>query len=300
MLGTHIEQKGSYVCPAYFRFDFSHYEKVSPEKLREVERMVNRLIRSDFQREEFRDIPIAEAKAMGAMALFGEKYGDKVRAIRFGDSIELCGGTHTASTGRIGMLKIVSESAVAAGVRRIQAVTGSYVEDMFDGVEDQISAVRSFFENTPDVIKAIKKLVAENDSFRHSLEEVARERAAALKKTLAEKSETTPSGIRLFSLTGVYSPDIIKDVAFELRKENTRAAMVAAIMTPDRKPSLLMMYTDDLVAAGAHAGKDVKAAAAHIKGGGGGQPFLATAGGKDPDGLMAALTAMIESVNKIG
>ena len=300
VLGTHIEQKGSYVCPAYFRFDFSHYEKVSPEKLREVERMVNRLIRSDFPRQEYRDIPIAEAKAMGAMALFGEKYGDKVRAIRFGDSIELCGGTHTDSTGRIGMLKIVSESAVAAGVRRIQAVTGSYVEDMFDGVEDQIAAVRSFFENTPDVITAIKKLVAENDSFRHSLEEVARERAAALKKTLAEKSETTPSGIRLFSLTGVYLPDIIKDVAFELRKENTRAAMVAAIMTPDRKPSLLMMYTDDLVAAGAHAGKDVKAAAAHIKGGGGGQPFLATAGGKDPDGLMAALTAMIESVNKIG
>ena len=300
VLGTHIEQKGSYVCPAYFRFDFSHYEKISPEKLREVERMVNRLIREDYPRQEFRDVPIAEAKDMGAMALFGEKYGDKVRVIRFGDSVELCGGTHTSSTGRIGMLKIVSESAVAAGVRRIQAVTGSYVEDLFDGVEDQINAVRSFLENTPDIITGIKKLVAENDSFRHSLEEVARERAAALKKNLTEKSEMTPSGVRLFSLTGVYSPDVIKEVAFELRKENTRAAMVAAIMTPDRKPSLLMMYTDDLVAAGAHAGKDVKAAAAHIKGGGGGQPFLATAGGKDPDGLVAALTAMIESVNKIG
>ena len=300
MLGTHIEQKGSYVCPAYFRFDFSHYEKISAEKLREVERMVNRLIREDYPRQEFRDVPIAEAKDMGAMALFGEKYGDKVRVIRFGDSVELCGGTHTSSTGRIGMLKIVSESAVAAGVRRIQAVTGSYVEDLFDGVEDQINAVRSFLENTPDIITGIKKLMAENDSFRHSLEEVARERAAALKKNLVEKSEMTPSGVRLFSLTGVYSPDIIKEVAFELRKENTRAAMVAAIMTPDRKPSLLMMYTDDLVAVGAHAGKDVKAAAAHIKGGGGGQPFLATAGGKDPDGLVAALTAMIESVNKIG
>ena len=300
VLGTHIEQKGSYVCPAYFRFDFSHYEKISAEKLREVERMVNRLIREDYPRQEFRDVPIAEAKDMGAMALFGEKYGDKVRVIRFGDSVELCGGTHTSSTGRIGMLKIVSESAVAAGVRRIQAVTGSYVEDLFDGVEDQINAVRSFLENTPDIITGIKKLVAENDSFRHSLEEVARERAAALKKNLVEKSEMTPSGVRLFSLTGVYSPDIIKEVAFELRKENTRAAMVAAIMTPDRKPSLLMMYTDDLVAVGAHAGKDVKAAAAHIKGGGGGQPFLATAGGKDPDGLVAALTAMIESVNKIG
>ena len=299
VLGTHIEQKGSYVCPAYFRFDFSHYEKIPAEKLREVERMVNRLIRADYPCQEFRDVPIAEAKGMGAMALFGEKYGDRVRVIRFGDSVELCGGTHTSSTGRIGMLKIVSESAVAAGVRRIQAVTGSYVEDMIDGVEDQIAAVRSFFENTPDVITAIKKLVAENESFRHSLEEVARERVAALKKTLTEKSEMTPSGVRLFTITGVYSPDIIKEVAFELRKENTRAAMVAAIMTPDHRPSLLMMYTDDLVAAGAHAGKDVKAAAAHIKGGGGGQPFIATAGGKEPDGLMASLTAMIESVNKI-
>lgn len=300
VLGTHIEQKGSYVCPSYFRFDFSHYEKIPADKLKEVERMVNRLIRADAPRQEYRDIPIAEAKAMGAMALFGEKYGDKVRAIRFGDSVELCGGTHTSSTGRIGMLKIVSESAVAAGVRRIQAVTGSYVEDMFDGVEDQINAVRSFFENTPDVITAIKKLVAENDGFRKSMEEVARERVAVIKKTLSEKAETTPSGIRLFVLTGVFSPDIVKEVAFELRKENTRSAMVAAFMTAaDRKPSLLMMYTDDLVAEGAHAGKDVKAAAINIKGGGGGQPFLATAGGKEPDGLMAALTAMIESVNKL-
>lgn len=299
VLGTHIEQKGSYVCPSYFRFDFSHYEKIPAGKLKEVERMVNRLIRADEPRQEYRDIPIAEAKAMGAMALFGEKYGDKVRAIRFGDSIELCGGTHTSSTGRIGMLKIVSESAVAAGVRRIQAVTGSYVEDLFDGVEDQINTVRSFFENTPDVITAIRKLVAENDGFRKSLEEVARERVAALKKTLSEKVETTPSGIRLFVLTGMFAPDIVKEVAFELRKENTRSAMAAAFMTPDNKPSLLMMYTDDLVAEGAHAGKDVKAAATNIKGGGGGQPFLATAGGKDSDGLVAALTAMVESVNKL-
>lgn len=299
VLGTHIEQKGSYVCPSYFRFDFSHYEKVPADKLREVERMVNRLIRNDYPRQEYRDIPIAEAKAMGAMALFGEKYGDKVRAIRFGDSVELCGGTHASSTGRIGMLKIVSESAVAAGVRRIQAVTGSYVEDVIDGVEDQISILRSFFENTPDLVASIKKLVAENENFRHSLEEVARERVASLKKVLTEKSTMTGGGIRLFTVTGVYAPDVIKEVASVLRRENTRAAMVAAFMTHENKPSLLMMYTDDLVAAGASAGRDVKAAAALIKGGGGGQPFLATAGGKDPDGLMEAMEAMMEAVNRI-
>lgn len=297
VLGTHIEQKGSYVSPAYFRFDFSHYEKIPADKLKEVERLVNRLIRSDFPRQEYRNIPIAEAKSMGAMALFGEKYGDKVRAIRFGDSIELCGGTHTSSTGRIGMLKIVSESAVAAGVRRIQAVTGSYVEDLIDGVEDQISCIRAFFENTPDIVASLKKLVAENESFRKSMEEVARERVASLKKSMAEKSETSASGIRIFVATGVYSPEIIKEVAFQLRKEYTRAAMVAAFMTHDNRPSLLLMYTDDLVAAGANAGKDVKAAAAYIRGGGGGQPFLATAGGKDADGLAAALTAMLETVN---
>lgn len=297
VLGTHIEQKGSYVSPAYFRFDFSHYEKIPADKLKEVERLVNRLIRSDFPRQEYRNIPITEAKSMGAMALFGEKYGDKVRAIRFGDSIELCGGTHTSSTGRIGMLKIVSESAVAAGVRRIQAVTGSYVEDLIDGVEDQISCIRAFFENTPDIVASLKKLVAENESFRKSMEEVARERVAALKKSMAEKSETSASGIRIFVATGVYSPEIIKEVAFQLRKEYTRAAMVAAFMTHDNRPSLLLMYTDDLVAAGANAGKDVKAAAAYIRGGGGGQAFLATAGGKDADGLAAALTAMLETVN---
>lgn len=297
VLGTHIEQKGSYVSPAYFRFDFSHYEKIPADKLKEVEKMVNRLVRSDFPLQEYRNIPIAEAKAMGAMALFGEKYGDRVRAVRFGDSIELCGGTHTSSTGRIGMLKIVSESAVAAGVRRIQAVTGSYVEDMIDGVEEQMASIRSFFENTPDIVVSLKKLVAENESFRKSMEEVARERVAALKKTISEKSELSASGIRIFAATGVYSPEIIKEVAFQLRKEYTRAAMVAAFMTHENKPSLLIMYTDDLVASGANAGKDVKAAAAFIRGGGGGQPFLATAGGKDPEGLASALTAMLETVN---
>ena len=299
VLGTHIEQKGSYVCPEYFRFDFSHYEKIPSDRLRAVERMVNSMIRSDIPLQEYRDMPISEAKDMGAMALFGEKYGDRVRVIRFGDSVELCGGTHASSTGRIGMLKIVSESAVAAGVRRIQAVTGRYVEDLMDGVEDQFVAIRSFFENTPDIINSIKKLVAENESFRKSLEEVARERAAALKKSLVEKSSVSSNGIRVFKAQGIFSPEVIKEVAFELHREYENAAMAAAFLTPDKKPGLLLMYTDDLVKGGANAGKDIKAAAAFIKGGGGGQPFLATAGGKDADSLATAFAIMMETIDKL-
>ncbi len=294
LIGDHIEQKGSYVCPNYLRFDFSHFEKVSPEKLREVERLVNKIIREDSHRQEYRDIPIDEAKAMGAMALFGEKYGDKVRAIRFGDSVELCGGTHTESTGRIGMLKIVSESAVAAGVRRIQAVTGRYVEDMIDELESKMEMVRSFFENSPDIISAVQKMCKENEDYRKAMEEVTMERVEALKRTLVNESQEI-NGIRIFSIpSGNYRPDIIKEVAFRLYKEYQSAAMLAAITTLDGKPSLLIMYTDDLVKNGYNAGKDIKEAAKFIQGGGGGQPFLSTAGGKNADGLSDAYQKMLE------
>ncbi len=294
LLGEHIEQKGSYVCPAYLRFDFSHFEKVTPEKLREVERLVNKTIREDHHLQEFRNIPIDEAKAMGAMALFGEKYGDMVRAIRFGDSTELCGGTHTSSTGRIGMLKIVSESAVAAGVRRIQAVTGRYVEDLIDDQNSKMETVASFFENSPDVIVAVQKMLNENEGYRKVMEEITLERIEALKRTLVDESQEV-NGIRLFSISnGTYRPDVVKEVAFRLYKEYTSAAMVAAFTTMEGKPSLLVMYTDDLVKNGYNAGKDVKDAAKFIQGGGGGQPFLSTAGGKNLDGLLEAHTKMIE------
>ncbi len=296
LLGDHIEQKGSYVCPAYLRFDFSHFEKVTPEKLREVERLVNRMIRQDDHLQEYRDIAIDEAKAMGAMALFGEKYGDKVRAIRFGESMELCGGTHTSSTGRIGMLKIVSESAVAAGVRRIQAVTGHYVEDLIDEQNSKMQTVASFFENSPDVIVAVQKMLSENEGYRKVMEEITLERIEALKQTLINESQEV-NGVRLFSIAnGSYRADVVKEVAFRLYKEYTSAAMIAAFTTMEGKPSLLVMYTDDLVKNGYNAGKDVKEAAKFIQGGGGGQPFLSTAGGKNLAGLSEAFAKMTELV----
>jgi len=296
IIGTHIEQKGSFVAPGYFRFDFSHFEKIAPEKLKEVERMVNRLIRQDFHKEEFRDLPIEEARAKGAMALFGEKYGNKVRCIKFGDSIELCGGTHVEATGNIGMFKILSESAVAAGIRRIEATTGKNVEDMLDMLEGQLASARMLIGNTPDLMVGLKKLMGENAQFKAQMEEAEKERKAALKKKLIEDKLET-GGITLFRLRGTYRSETVRDVAFELHNEFTNAALAAAITTPDGKPFLVMMYTDDLVQKGANAGKDVKEAAKFILGGGGGQPFLATAGGKNADGISAAFDKLLESVN---
>ncbi len=295
VLGTHIEQKGSYVSPGYLRFDFSHYEKVSKEHLKEVERIVNRLIRADIHKEEYRDIDIDQAKEMGAMALFGEKYGNKVRAIQFGDSIELCGGTHAASTGNLGMIKITSESAVAAGIRRIEAVTGAQVEIVLDQVEEQLSAAKEFFDNTPNLLNSIAKMVRENEGFKKAMEEMDKERIVALKRSVTESSNIV-NGIRVFTLSGIFRPDIVKEVAFQLYKENENATMMAAFQTLDGKPSLLIMYTDDLVKQGANAGKDIKEVAKLVNGGGGGQSFLATAGGKNTEGLAAALDKMYELV----
>lgn len=299
VLGTHIEQKGSYVSPEYLRFDFSHYEKIPADKLKEVERMVNSMIRANLPLQEFRNIPIDEAKAMGAMALFGEKYGDKVRAVRFGDSMELCGGTHTSATGNIGMIKILFESAVAAGVRRIQAVTGKYVEAVFDEIEDKINLIRETLGNAPDMVNAIQKVMTENEEFRKAMEEVAKERVAQMKKALLESSEEI-NGVRLFMLKGrTCAPEIVKEVAFQLHKECSSSAMVAAFITPAGKPSLLMMYTDDLVKGGADAGKDVREAAKLIGGGGGGQKFLATAGGKELDRMAEAMESMVKAATNI-
>ncbi len=286
VLGTHIEQKGSSVTSTSFRFDFSHFEKISEDHLREVERLVNKLIRQDIHKEEHRELPIEQAREMGAMALFGEKYGDRVRVIRYGDSVELCGGTHASSTGRIGSFKIVSESAVAAGVRRIEAITGRHVESAMYFLEDQLKSIRQLLGNAPDAIKGLMKVLSENDSQKKALQEVAMERVQNLKKALIEESVEI-NGIRLFSVRGAFVPDIIKNVAFELHKEFENAALVGAILNGD-KPSLVLMYTDDLVKNGADASKDIKEACKLIQGGGGGQKFLATAGGKNPDAINEA------------
>ena len=295
ILGTHIEQKGSLVSSTYFRFDFSHFERVTPEILRKVESRVNELIRENSGRDEFREMPVEKAKSMGAMALFGEKYGDHVRVIRFGDSIELCGGTHTSATGNIGLFKIISESAIAAGVRRIEATTGSHAENLVHQSEDVISSLRALFNNAPNLVSSITKLVEENDSYKKKVEEFMRERAADLRKQLTNEKQYI-NGLNVVTLRGEYHPEVVKNVAMMFRTdENT---VLIAGFSFEGKANLAVMYTDDLVAHGCNAGKDIREASKLINGGGGGQPFFATAGGKNPEGISAAIAKLIELATK--
>ena len=292
MLGTHVEQKGSFVGPDYFRFDFSHFQKMTDEELRAVEIRVNQLIRSDFPLIEKRDATMEEARKMGAMALFGEKYGDVVRVVRFGDSVELCGGTHTRSTGTIGLFKIVSESAVAAGVRRIEAVTGAKAMESIHHMEDLLKTIKNIFNNAPDLTGAIEKLVAEHADARKQLEAVASEKAAALAQKLEEGAEEV-NGIRLVRFDHSMDPAIVRNVALLLQKKVQNLALAGAFAF-DGKPNLVLMYSNDLVAKGKNAGKDIREAAKFIQGGGGGQSGLATAGGRDIEGLPDALNKLIE------
>ena len=293
-LGTHIEQKGSFVGPDYFRFDFSHFAKVTDEELRQVEHRVNQLIRADYPLEEKRDATMDEATAMGAIALFGEKYGDKVRVIKFGDSIELCGGTHAKSTGRIGFFKIVSESAIAAGVRRIEAVTGEAAENILDTLTDTLKGIRTMFNNAPDVAAAVAKLISENSDAKKKIEEYAKEKAASFAKVISGNAEEI-NGIKVVKFSRDVDPAMFREAASILQKEVENFALAAAF-SHDGKPQLALMYSNDLVAAGHNAAKDIREAAKFIQGGGGGQPVLATAGGRNIDGLQAALDKMVEII----
>ena len=293
-LGTHIEQKGSFVGPDYFRFDFSHFAKVTDEELRQVEHRVNQLIRADYPLEEKRDATMDEAKAMGAIALFGEKYGDKVRVIKFGDSIELCGGTHAKSTGRIGFFKIVSESAIAAGVRRIEAVTGEAAENILDTLTDTLKGIRTMFNNAPDVAAAVAKLISENSDAKKKIEEYAKEKAASFAKVISGNAEEI-NGIKVVKFSRDVDPAMFREAASILQKEVENFALAAAF-SHDGKPQLALMYSNDLVAAGHNAANDIREAAKFIQGGGGGQPVLATAGGRNIDGLQAALDKMVEII----
>ena len=293
-LGTHIEQKGSFVGPDYFRFDFSHFAKVTDEELRKVEHRVNQLIRADYPLEEKRDATMDEAKAMGAIALFGEKYGDRVRVVKFGDSIELCGGTHAKSTGRIGFFKIVSESAIAAGVRRIEAVTGEAAEDILDTLSDTLKGIRTMFNNAPDVAAAVAKLISENSDAKKKIEEYAKEKAASFAKVISENAEEI-NGIKVVRFSRDVDPAMLREAAAILQKEVENFAFAAAF-EHEGKPQLALMYSNDLVAAGHNASKDIREAAKFIQGGGGGQPILATAGGRNIDGLQAALDKMVEII----
>ena len=291
VLGTHVEQKGSFVGPDYFRFDFSHFQKMTDEELRNVEIRVNQLIRSNFPLVEKRDATMEEARSMGAMALFGEKYGDVVRVVRFGDSVELCGGTHTPATGTIGLFKIVSESAVAAGVRRIEAVTGARAIESVHRMEDVMKNLKNLFNNAPDLTAAIEKMVAENADARKQLEAVANEKAAALAEKLMGQAEEV-NGIKLVRFDNSMDPAIVRNVALVLQKK-VQNFVLAGAFAYDDKPNLVLLYSNDLVAKGKNAGKDIREAAKFIQGGGGGQPGLATAGGRNLEGLSDALNKLV-------
>ena len=296
VLGKHVEQKGSFVTGEYFRFDFSHFAKVTDEEIRKVEHMVNRMIREDYPLQEKRDATMEEANAMGAIALFGEKYGDRVRVVKFGNSVELCGGTHASSTGRIGFFKIVSESAIAAGVRRIEAVTGESAEKMLDDLADTLKTIRAAFNNVPDVTGAVAKLVTENAEAKKKLEEFAKEKAASFAKVLAARAENI-NGTDVVKIETECDPGMLREAAAILQKEVKNLALCAAF-AHEGKPQLVLMYSSDLVAAGHNAAADIREAAKFIQGGGGGQPFLATAGGRNADGLAQALAKMVETVTK--
>ena len=300
ILGSHVEQKGSFVGDQGFRFDFSHFEKLSDEQLAAVEKRVNELIRSNFPLAEKRDATMEEARGMGAMALFGEKYGDRVRVVRFGPSVELCGGCHTSATGNIGFFKITGESAIAAGIRRIEAVTGERAEELVFGMQDLLKTARSFFNNVPDLEGAIRRMIDDNAAFKKQAEEFSRQKAAELARTLSARAQEV-NGVKLIavergSLPGI-DPALMRNAALALQKELKGTALAAAYES-DGKPQLMLMYSDDLVAAGRNAGKDIRDAARFIQGGGGGQPGLATAGGKNPDGLKEALDALVAAATR--
>ena len=293
VLGTHVEQKGSYVDANMLRFDFSHFKKMTPEEIREVEHRANALVREAICREERREVPIAEAREMGAMALFGEKYGDKVRVIKYGDSVELCGGTHVANSGNIGMIKIVSESSIAAGIRRIEAITGANVENAIDSLEDTLKSVKEFFNNAPDIITAIKKSISENADLHKQVDDFMKERVKTLKERLYSTSIMI-GDIAILKLVGKFPTDIVKSLALSIKGDKQPKVAFVAATHNDEKPMLTISLSDDLVKDGKNAGQIIREAAKLIQGGGGGQPGFAQAGGKNVGGLDAAFDKIIE------
>jgi alanyl-tRNA synthetase len=295
VLGTHVEQKGSYVDPVSLRFDFSHFRKVTPEEIRQVEHLANQMIRSAIQREEHREMPIDEARQMGAMALFGEKYGDRVRVIKYGDSVELCGGTHVCNTGNIGMVRIVSESSIAAGIRRIEAVTGERVEDMLDNIQDTLSKVKELLNNAPDAIAALQKSLSENADLKKQVDDFMKQRIAILSKQLKDEAKQE-NGMTIITLTGVRVPDVVKGVALTIKADCPTATAFLAATEFEGKPMLTVMLSEDIVKSGKKAGDIVRGAAKCIQGGGGGQPHFAQAGGRNPQGLNDAMAAMRQAL----
>ena len=292
VLGEHVEQKGSLVTPDSLRFDFSHFEKVTPEQLRQVEHIVNEKIRQDIPLQDHRDVPIEEAKKLGAIALFGEKYGDRVRVVQFDSSVEFCGGCHASSTGRLGMVKIVSESSVAAGVRRIEAITGAKVEEMLNKMIDSAAEIRTMLNNAPDAKVAIQKALNESAALKAQIDALMREKAADVKAAMKAHIQEL-KGINVMKAVVPMPADIVKDIAFQLKGEVENSLIVIGSVC-DGKPLLTAIASDSVVANGVNIGKNIREAAKLIQGGGGGQPHFATAGGKNPDALAEAVDKLIE------
>ena len=294
VLGTHVEQKGSYVSPQFLRFDFSHFQKMTDEEIQKVERLANKKVREAIALEEFRNMPIAQAKELGAMALFGEKYGEEVRVIKYGSSVELCGGTHVKNTGNIGIIKILSESSIAAGIRRIEAVTGSAVEDIIYDIQSTLKQAAALL-NTTNLIQAVEKTINENADLKKEAENVMQERIkATAEKLLAEKDII--NGINVCLMTGVRIPDMVKGVAFAIKEKSPSSTIFIGATTYKEKPMLTVMATEDMVKAGFNASAMVKEAAKLIQGGGGGQPQFAQAGGKNADSLSLAVDKLMDIV----
>ena len=300
VLGDHVEQKGSFVSPDTLRFDFSHFQKVTDEELRQVERMVNDMIRQDIPLDEHRDTPFEEAKKMGAIALFGEKYGDKVRVVRFGPSCEFCGGIHARSTGRIGFFKIISESSVAAGIRRLEAKTGRECEELLYAMEDHLRAVKSFFNNAKDLESVIRKYIEEHDQMKKDIESFQAQAIERMKDYLLNEVRTV-NGVNVVSRVLEMSPEAAKDLVFKMRAAVEAPLLCVIGSKYQGKPMLSVMMSDDMVKDhGLNAGQMVREAAKLISGGGGGQPHYAQAGGKNADGLTAAVDKVIEMANLTG
>lgn len=294
VLGTHVEQKGSYVSPQFLRFDFSHFQKMTDEEIQKVERLANKKVREAIALEEFRNMPIAQAKELGAMALFGEKYGEEVRVIKYGSSVELCGGTHVKNTGNIGIIKILSESSIAAGIRRIEAVTGSAVEDIIYDIQSTLKQAAALL-NTTNLIQAVEKTINENADLKKEAENVMQERIkATAEKLLAEKDII--NGINVCLMTGVRIPDMVKGVAFAIKEKSPSSTIFIGATTYKDKPMLTVMATEDMVKAGFNASAMVKEAAKLIQGGGGGQPQFAQAGGKNAEALSLAIDKLMDII----
>lgn len=297
VLGDHVEQKGSFVSADVLRFDFSHFQKVTPEELRQVERIVNDMIRQDLPLDEHRDTPIEQAKELGAIALFGEKYGDKVRVVRFGPSCEFCGGIHAHSTGKIGFFKITSESSVAAGIRRVEALTGKACEESLYMLEDTLGAVKALFNNAKDLEGVVRKYIEEHDSMKKEIESFHAQAVERMKEKLLKEVRTV-NGVSLVRAVLPLEPASAKDLAFKLREAIPDNLLAVIGSVAHEKPSLTLMISDNLVKEhGLNAGQIVREAAKLMQGGGGGQPHYAQAGGKNPDGLNAAVDKVIALAN---